>query len=67
MQKVKPANLQVQKITKKSIVDKVDKDNLSNFAYEKALLKRSITPEDRKGSRGSDVGFIPSNVIVIWP
>jgi hypothetical protein len=26
-----------------------------------------ITPEGQKVVMGSDVGFIPSNIVVIWP
>ena len=67
MQKVKPANYLVQKTTRKSTEGKEDKNSLCIFAQAQALLDKSITPEDRKSSRGSDVGFIHSNIIVIWP
>jgi len=67
MQKVNQANSLVQKTTRKNTEGKEDKNSLCIFAQAQALLDKSITPEDRKSSKGSDVGFIPSNIIVIWP
>ena len=66
MQKAKQVIVKIQKTTKKSIVGKVDKKNLFTFANKEALVQ-SITPEDHKSSKGSDVGFIPENVTIVWP
>jgi hypothetical protein len=67
MQKAKQVSLQVLRTTAKSTKVKEDKNNLCIFAQAEAFLNRNITPEDRKGSRGSDVGFIHSNIVVFWP
>ena len=67
MQKVKQANSPVQKITRKNTKGKEGKNSLCIFAQAQALLDKSITPEDRKSSKGSDVGFIHSSIVVIWP
>ena len=67
MQKAKQAILKDQKITGKNIEGKEDKDNLCIFAQAQAFLNRNITPEDRKSSKGSDVGFIHASIVVIWP
>jgi len=67
MQKVNQANSPVQKTTRKNTEGKEDKNSLCIFAQAQALLDKSITPEDRKSSKGSDVGFIHSNIVVIWP
>ncbi len=67
MQKVNQANSLVQKTTRKNTEGKEDKNSLCIFAQAQALLDKSITPEDRKSSKGSDVGFIHSNIVVIWP